>query len=102
MEAILDQVDFVIDALSKSTNPRHAEERADTLTQLRATREIAVLTPNPEPRELEPGEIRMRFANKAAWLAELRTHTLETLWPHFTIWMDVTGEIVVDVMPEAR
>lgn len=37
-QALLEQVDFVITELSKSTNTKHAKERAQILTRLRIAR----------------------------------------------------------------
>jgi hypothetical protein len=58
--ALLEQVDFVIEALSGSTNQKHAKERQETLTGLEVAREIATFGPTELP-ELQPGERRLTF-----------------------------------------
>jgi hypothetical protein len=59
-QGLLDQVDFVIDALSTSTNPDNIKECRDAVMGLQIAREVAVFGATELP-ELQPGERRLTF-----------------------------------------
>jgi hypothetical protein len=60
LQETLEQAEYVIEELSKSTNEKHAQERRETLTALRVAREVAEFGPC-ELLELQEGESRLRF-----------------------------------------
>jgi hypothetical protein len=57
---LLEHVDFVIEALSTSTNQENVKERQDVVMGLQVARDIAVFGPTELP-ELQPGEQRLTF-----------------------------------------
>jgi hypothetical protein len=57
---LLKQTDYVIEALSRSKNERHAQEREAALTLMHYARHAATFGPT-ELSELQPGERRLQF-----------------------------------------
>jgi hypothetical protein len=95
----IEQVDFVIDALSKSTNSEHATERAEVLVGLRAVREIAMLTASPDGlMPLPEGGTRFVFSAKE-WLHELKANAAKWDDSSWRIQRAADGRLVVDVLP---
>jgi len=57
---LLEQTDYVIEALSRSKNERHAQEREATLILMHYARHAATFGPTELP-DLQPGEQRLSF-----------------------------------------
>jgi hypothetical protein len=73
METQLEQLDYVIETLSNSTNEKHRLERESCLKKLQVTRDIAFMTPWDEPSpELQDGCARYYFKTKAEMLKSIQ------------------------------
>jgi hypothetical protein len=59
-QGLLEQTDYVIEALSRSKNERHAKEREYALILMHYARHAATFGPTELP-ELQPGEQRLTF-----------------------------------------
>jgi hypothetical protein len=102
MTETLEQIDYFIGELSKSTNERHAQERHEILTRLQVMRDIAVLTPS-ELAPLPPDSRRIVFKTKTEMMIDFRTNAAkweEIYDTHGTrLQMSPDGRLVLDIIP---
>jgi hypothetical protein len=102
-EALLENVNFVIEALYRSHNPEHAQERQSVLTGLEVAREIAKFGPTELP-ELQPGEQRLTFDEFKDLSAFIKSGEFNRLLDDHNLvtQLGLDGKFYVDVIAKSE